>query len=110
MKSVFVQPNHLTDLSKLSNEEIRNFELDFSNITFLTGGTVFNAPNTNEILKKTGVKAIVQVYGSTEVAGLAVFDSEKNFVPGSAGILAPNFQMKVTHLFHCNKQKQHLIV
>ena len=85
----------MTDLSKLSTEEIRVFELDFSNTTFLTGGTVFNAQNTNEIFKKTGVKAIVQVYGSTEVAGLAVFDSEKHFVPGSAGILAPNFQMKV---------------
>ena len=98
MKSVFGQPNQLTDLSKLSDEEIRSFELDFSNITFITGGTVFNALNTNEILRKTGVKAIVQAYGSTEVAGLAVFDSEKNFVLGSAGILASNFQMKVTHL------------
>ena len=85
----------MTDLSKLSTEEIRVFELDFSNTTFLTGGTVFNAQNTNEIFKKTGVQAIVQAYGSTEVAGLAVFDSEKHFVLGSAGILAPNFQMKV---------------
>ena len=85
----------MTDLSKLSTEEIRVFELDFSNTTFLTGGTVFNAQNTNENFKKTGVKAIVQAYGSTEVAGLAVYDSEKHFVPGSAGILAPNFQMKV---------------
>ena len=100
VKSVFVQPNQLTDLSKLSDEDIRSFGLDFSEITFMTGGTVFNALNTKEILKKTGVKSIVQAYGSTEVAGLAVFDREDNFVPGSAGVLSPNFQLKVTHLFH----------
>ena len=107
MKAPFVQPNQLTDLSKLSDEEIRSFELDFSDITFMTGGTVFNAQNTNEILKKTGVKAIVQVYGSTEVAGLAVVDKEEHFVPGSAGILTPNFRMKVINSLRCEKQRQH---
>ena len=107
MKSPFVQPNQLTDLSKLSVEEIRSFQLDFSDITFMTGGTVFNAPNTNEILKKTGIKAIVQAYGSTEVAGVASTDREENFVPGSAGILTPNFQMKVINSRRCEKQGQH---
>ena len=92
---MFAQPNHLTDLSKLSGEEIKNTGLNFSDITFLTGGTVFNATNTNELLKKTGVKAIVQVYGSTEMAGCITFDTEENFVPGSAGELAPNVQLKV---------------
>ena len=107
MKAPFVQPNQLTDLSKLSDEEIRGFELDFSNITFITGGTVFNAQNTNEILTKTGVKAIVQAYGSTELAGMATVDKEEHFVAGSAGILAPNFQMKVKNLLWCEKQGLH---
>ena len=95
VKCSFVQPNQLTDLAKLSDKDISSFELDFSDITFMTGGTVFNALNTNEILKKTGVKAIVQAYGSTEQAGLAAFDGEDNYIPGSAGLLAPNFHMKV---------------
>ena len=97
VKCPFVQPNQLTDLAKLSDEEISSFELDFSDITFMTGGTVFNALNTNEILKKTAAKAIVQAYGSTELAGLVAFDREDNFIPGSTGVLAPNFQMKVIH-------------
>ena len=88
----------LTDLSKLSEKEIRSFQLDFSDITFMTGGTVFNAQNTKEILSKTNVKAVVQMYGSTEVSGCISYDTEDNFVPGSAGVLAPNVQMKVSNL------------
>ena len=90
VKYLFGQPNFLTNLSKLTDEEIRNMGLDFSEITFMTGGTVFNFTNTNEILSRTGAKAVVQIYGSTEVAGCVTFDNEDNFVPGSAGTLAPN--------------------
>ena len=75
--------------------------MDFSNLTFLTGGCVYNAVNTNEILSKTGVKALIQGYGSTEVCAFAAMDDETDFVPGSAGLLAANFQMKVRAIMIC---------
>ena len=75
--------------------------MDFSNLTFLTGGCVYNAVNTNEILSKTGVKALIQAYGSTEACAFATIDDVTDFVPGSAGLLAANIQMKVRELMIC---------
>ena len=40
--------NLLTELCKLSTEEIEKLEVDFANMTLMTGGSVFNALNTNE--------------------------------------------------------------
>ena len=89
-----VLPNQLTELSKLSVDEISSLQLDFSQLTLFTGGSVVSATNTNEILVKTGTGAIIQGYGSTE-AGMVTLDDASNFLPGSAGQVAPNTQLKV---------------
>ena len=58
---MFVQPNLLTDISKLSDETLKELDLDFSKISFFTGGTVFSANNTRELLAKTKAKYLIQV-------------------------------------------------
>ena len=75
--------------------------MDFSNLTFLTGGCDYNAVNTNEILSKTGVKALILAYGSTEAYAFGTIDDVTDFVPGSAGLLAANIQMKVREIMIC---------
>ena len=91
---MMLKPNDLTELSKLPQEEIDRLNMNFSEMTFFTGGSVFNAVNTNEILAKTGVKAIIQGYGSTE-SGIIAMDEAEDFVPGSTRRVAPNVQAKV---------------
>ena len=87
--------NLLTELGKLSEDEIKELDVDFPSMTFTTGGTVYNAVNTKEVLSKTRLKAFIQLYGSTEACGMISMDDDNNFVPGSAGLLVPNYQMKV---------------
>ena len=94
-----VLPNQLTELSKLSTDEISGLKLDFSQLTLFTGGSVFNVTNTNEILAKTGTGAIIQGYGSTE-AGIVTLDDASNFLPGSAGRIVPNTQLKVANIIN----------
>ena len=92
---IVIFTNLLTELAKLSVDEIKKLNVDLSGVTFMTGGCVYNAVNTNEVLSKTGLKALIQAYGSTEAGGIATLDDEDNFVPGSAGMILPNYQMKV---------------
>ena len=94
-----VLPNQLTKLSKLSTDEISGLKLDFSQLTLFTGGSVFNATNTNEISAKTGTGAVIQGYGSTE-AGIVTLDDASNFLPGSAGRIVPNTQLKVANIIN----------
>ena len=89
-----ILPNLLIELSKLSREEIDNLDINFSEMVFFTGGSVFNAVNTNEVLSKTGVKALIQSYGSTE-SGVITMDEVVDFIPGSAGKVVLNAQLKV---------------
>ena len=92
-----ILPNLLVELSKLPSDEINSLGMDFSKLKIFTGGSVFNATNTHEILAKMGVKAIIQGYGSTEV-GIITMDNASNFVPGSAGLVTPNVEVKVKYV------------
>ena len=74
---MLVFTNLLTELCKLATEEIKN------------------ALNTNELLSKTVLKAIIQGYGTTEIGCFITVDDSTDFVPGSTGFLGPNTQIKV---------------
>ena len=92
---MLVFTNLLTELCKLATEEIKKLDVDFANMTFMTGGSVFNTLNTNELLSKTGLKSIIQGYGTTEIGCFITVDDSTDFVPGSVGFLGPNTQIKV---------------
>lgn len=94
MKSLILLPNQMLELSKISKEEIDGVGLDFSDMMIVTGGSVFSATNTNEILVKTGLKSIGQLYGCTESSFVTIDDAD-NFCPGSAGLVINNAQIKV---------------
>ena len=96
-----VLPNQLTELSKLSTDEISDLKLDFSQLTLFTGGSVIKATITYEILAKTGTGAVIQGYGITE-AGIVALDDASNFLPGSAGRIVPNTQLKVPNIINLN--------
>ena len=51
--------------------------------------------SSNELLSKTGLKAIIQGYGTTEIGCFITVDDSTDFVPGSTGFLGPNTQIKV---------------
>ena len=87
-------PNFFVELAKLSQETIRTLDMDFSDLILMGGGSVISAVNTREILSKTGVKSIIQVYGATEI-GFITLDDVSNFVEGSAGLAVPNIKLKV---------------
>ena len=89
-------PSFLTQLCKLPSEELEELDMDFSDVIINTGGSVIGAGITKEVLDKTGVKAVVQGYGSTECCAAGTIDDEDSFVPGSAGMVLPHTQIKVT--------------
>ena len=95
VKFMLVFTNLLTELCKLATEKIKKLDVDFANMTLMTGGSVFNALNTNELLSKTGLKAIIQGYGTTEIGCFITVDDSTDFVPGSTGFLGPTTQIKV---------------
>ncbi len=88
--------NHLIELSRLSQEALGKFGLDFSKVMLFTGGTIFNAVNSNQVLANAKPKCLIQAYGSTE-CGFVTTDDEEDFVPGSAGLVAPNTLLKVSN-------------
>ncbi len=94
MRMVPMMPNELLELTKYPPEKLDELGVDFSQVIFGTGGSVFNATNTREVLAKTRAKAVIQGYGSTE-AGMVSMDDRDNFVPGSVGNVAPNTLLKV---------------
>lgn len=94
LKILTMLPNAMLQLSKLPKEQIDKLGLDFSNTVVMTGGSKLGAAVTEAFLSTTGVKAVLQFYGSTEL-GFVCGDHEEDFVPGSSGTLLPNVKVKV---------------
>ena len=94
--SLLLLPNNLLELCKLPSEEIDKLGIDFSQLTLVTGGSIFTASNTREVLAKTGAKAVAQGYGSTEAGIVATDEDTDNCVPGSTGVVPRNTQVKAS--------------
>ena len=81
--------------------------MDFSEMIINTGGSTIGPGLTKDALAKTGAKAAVQGYGSTKCCAAGTLDDADNFVHGSAGLVLPHTQIKVSgestrHHNNCN--------
>ncbi len=92
---VFMQPNFLVELAKMPEEKIRELGVDFSEMAFVTGGSGFNATNSQEVADKIKANVVFQAYGSTETSGVCCYDELGDAVHGSAGKIGPNSFLKV---------------
>ena len=95
LNTLFIPPSLLGELAKWSNEEIHATGLDFSNLVIVAGGSGLSTEKSKQVVLRTGVKAIVQVYGCTENSTCLFADEIENFVHGSGGLLVPNAEFKV---------------
>lgn len=89
----------------MSDAELASLEVDFSGITFITGGSKFSALNTEEVISKIGCKAVLQHSGTTEFCGLTTMELAETAKPGSAGLLVANVSLKVGNFQVPNEAK-----